>query len=88
MSASILPAMLEIPSILKPKLRLPGVKATLKRVAEKDEFAMQGLSDLDSMRRSAETRGAATAASHSSDWEREKRMAGDGVVGVVRVVVY
>lgn len=48
---------------------------------------MQGLSDFDSMRRSAETKGAATAASHSSDWEKEKRMAGGGVLGVVRDAV-
>jgi hypothetical protein len=71
MSASILPAMLEMPSILKPRLRLPGVNATLKRVAEKDELAMHGLSDFDSIRRSAETSGAARAASPSSVWDSE-----------------
>jgi hypothetical protein len=37
---------------------------------------MHGLSDLDSMMRSAETRGAVTAASHNSDWDRENFMAG------------
>lgn len=85
MSASILPAMLEIPSILKPKLLLLGVNATLKRVAEKLELAMQGLSDLDSMMRSAETRGSAVAASHSSDLESEGSMLGGSGV-VVRYV--
>lgn len=88
MSASILPAMFEIPSMLKPRLRLLGVNATLKRVAEKLELDMHGLSDLDSMTRSAETSGAATAASHNSDLDRENFMVG-GVVGVeVVVVVY
>jgi hypothetical protein len=41
---------------------------------------------LDSMTRSAETSGAATAASHNSDLDRENFMVG-GVVGV-EVVVY
>jgi hypothetical protein len=54
--------MLEIPSIRKPRLRLLGVRATLKRVAEKPELTMHGLRERDSMRRSAETRGAAAAA--------------------------
>jgi hypothetical protein len=80
MSASILPAMLEIPSILKPRLRLLGVNATLKRVAEKLELDMHGLSDLDSMMRSAETTGAAMAASHNSDLDSENFMAGGVVV--------
>jgi hypothetical protein len=68
--------MLEIPSIRKPRLRLLGVRATLKRVAEKPELTMHGLRERDSMRRSAETRGAAAAESHSSDVESEKRMVG------------
>ena len=73
--------MFEIPSILKPRLRLPGVNATLKRVAEKDELAMHGLSDLDSMMRSPETSGVARAPSHSSDLAREKCILGCGSGG-------
>lgn len=63
--------------MLKPKLRLSGVKATLNRVAEKAELAMHGLSDLDSSTRSAEASGKAAAASHSSVFDSERRMMGD-----------
>ena len=49
----------------------------MKRVAEKLELLMHGLSDLDSMRRSsAATKGSAVAASASSDLESERRMMG------------
>ena len=57
------------------------MKATLKRVAEKAESTMHGLSDLDSMRRSAEASGRAVAASQSSDLESEGSMVG----GVLRI---
>jgi hypothetical protein len=69
---------LEIPPILKAKLRLFGVKTTLKSVAEKLELDMHGFSDLDSMRRSslAATKGRAVAASASSDFESDRRMVG------------
>lgn len=67
--------------MVKLRLRLLGVKATWKRVAEKDEFAMHGLRERDSMMRSAETAGRAAAAKRSADLaSEENNMMGEVVV--------
>lgn len=69
----------------KPRLRLLGVKVTWKRVADKDELAMHGLRERDSIIRSAlETAGSAAAAKRRADLaSEEKSMV---VVLVVRCV--
>ena len=67
--------------ISKPKLRLLGVKATLKSVAEMLELAWHGFRDLDSIMRSlaAEASGRALAARSSRALENEGNMAGEAV---------
>ncbi|KAH0373979.1 hypothetical protein KCU65_g401, partial [Aureobasidium melanogenum] len=47
-----LPEIVVIPTTLKVRVRLSGVKATLNRVAEKLEFVIHVLSDEDEMTRS------------------------------------
>ena len=56
-SAVTLPEISETPLRLNASELLPGVKATLKRVAENRESAWQGLRDSDSITRSASDRG-------------------------------
>jgi len=60
--------------MLKVRLRLSGVNVTWKRVAAKLELARHGLSDLDSMMRSAEASGRADAASSNSDFDNDGNM--------------
>jgi hypothetical protein len=79
-----LPEMDDTPWMLKPRLRLLGVKATLKSVAEKLELLWHGLSDLDSMMRSAEARGRAAAAARARHFDSDGSMVGVVLVRVLR----
>jgi hypothetical protein len=74
--------MVDNPSMSKLKVRLLGVRATRKRVAEKPEFARHGLSDLDVIIRSAEAKGRA-AARRGSAFQSD----GSNMMAVVVVVV-
>ena len=84
MSMVTFPEIVVIPTTLKVRVRLSGVKATLNRVAEKLEFDMQVLSDDDEMTRSllmpeAWVKGmrAAKRAIRKPRGDREGRMLGE-----------
>lgn len=76
--------------MLKASDLFAGVKTTLKRVAEKFEFAMQGFSDFDSIRYSAvddEVRHSRTVTMVANgDIMREERMLGVLCKAMVRGV--
>lgn len=67
--------------MLKVRVLLFGVKTTLKRVAEKLELAMHGLSELDSIMRSAAAKGATSEKRHR---KRARAREGNEVDGIMR----
>lgn len=81
MSAVTFPVMVETPLISKVRVLLSGVRAKRKSVAEKLEFSMQLESDLDSMTRSADVKGARARRrrerrSDMGEGDSERRMVG------------
>lgn len=79
------PEISETPTMLKDRVLLSGVKTTLKRVAEKLEFDMHGLSDLDSIMRSAAAVGSSADSADSAPAKNEGRILRRSSCGIERV---
>ena len=75
-SAVTFPEISDTPTMLKVKVLLSGVKTTLKRVAEKDELAWHGLSELDSIMRSPDANGKTARKARRVDINDDKRVDG------------